>query len=107
MAIRDSLFDPANEVFASAVSAFEIAQKHRLGKLPSAATLAVDFDSHMASQGFAVLAIEADAARLAGAIPNPHRDPFDRMLIAQALLNNMVLVSNEQIFDSFGVSRLW
>ncbi|MBU2379458.1 MAG: type II toxin-antitoxin system VapC family toxin [Alphaproteobacteria bacterium] len=99
--------DPANEVFVSPVSAYEIAQKHRLGKLDSAARLARSFDEDMEAEGFLGLALSSAHARLAGAMPHPHRDPFDRMLIAQALLNNMSLVSNEQLFDDFGVTRIW
>jgi PIN domain nuclease of toxin-antitoxin system len=103
MAIRD----PVSEVFVSAVSAFEIAQKHRLGKLPSAARLAKDFDADMHAEGFGRLSISTGEARLAGAMPHLHRDPFDRLLIAQALLNGLTLVSNERLFDDFGVARLW
>ena len=43
----------------------------------------------------------------AGSLPGPHRDPFDRMLVAQALVENLALVSNERAFDQFGVQRLW
>jgi len=99
--------NPDNEVFVSAVSAFEIAQKHRLGKLPSAARMAKFFDEEVAAERFLTLAISTADARLAGAMPYTHHDPFDRMLIAQALLNDMTLVSREQLFDDFGVERLW
>ena len=99
--------DPANEVFVSPVSAFEIAQKHRLGKLPSAMRLATDFDANIAEEDFERLFISTADARLAGAMAHAHRDPFDRLLIAQALLGQMILVSNERLFDDFGVKRLW
>jgi len=99
--------DPDSEIFVSAVSALEIAQKHRLGKLPSAARLARFFDEDMLAEQFDLLPISTAHARLAGAMPHTHRDPFDRMLIAQALLNDMTLVSNERLFDDFGVARLW
>ncbi|WP_396594428.1 type II toxin-antitoxin system VapC family toxin [Brevundimonas sp. R86498] len=99
--------NPDNTVFVSPVSAFEIAQKHRLGKLPSAARLANDFDSDMEAEDFVLLSLTTAEARLAGAMVHTHRDPFDRMLIARALLNQMTLVSNERLFDDFGVSRLW
>lgn len=105
--VRDEIYNAENDIFASAVSAFEIAQKHRLGKLPSAVRLARDFGGHMAVEGFQTLPIGVDAARLAGSMPHPHRDPFDRLLVAQALTNGLTLVSNEGLFDSFGVSRLW
>ena len=69
--------------------------------------IAADVAGAIAQQGFAELPITvADAAR-AGALPGPHRDPFDRMLIAQALAHNLVFVSNESRFDGYGVRRLW
>jgi len=57
--------------------------------------------------GFKLLAIEFRHGEAAGALPCLHRDPFDRMLIAQAMLENLTLVSNERLFDSYGVRRLW
>ena len=94
-------------MLVSAASAWEIAIKHRLGKLPGAEALALDVAGEIAHQGFQELAIiVADAAR-AGALPGHHRDPFDRMLIAQAQARNLVLISNEPLFDRYGVRRLW
>ena len=104
---EDCISDAANEVWVSAVSAFEIAQKFRLGKMPSAERLARRFDAEVSNEGFSSLSISASEARMAGILPGNHRDPFDRMLIAQAMLNDLTLVSNERLFDSFGVSRLW
>ena len=104
---RHAISDEANEKLISAAAAWEIATKYRLGKLPSAEAVAIDVAGAIASQGFDELPITvADAAR-AGALPGPHRDPFDRMLIAQALLGNLILVSNESLFDRYGVRRLW
>jgi PIN domain nuclease of toxin-antitoxin system len=59
------------------------------------------------SQGFDELPINLEHGQLAGSLPGPHRDPFDRMLAAQALLAGLVLVSNETVFDRYGVRRLW
>ena len=96
-----------NDVLVSAASAWEIATKFRLGKLPSAEALALDLPGALASQDFAELSITvADAVR-AGALPGPHRDPFDRILIAQAQARDLYLVSNETLFDAYGVRRLW
>ena len=96
-----------NEVLVSAATAWEIATKHRLGRLPGVELVALDIAGTIASQNFKQLPITvADAAR-AGALPGHHRDPFDRMLIAQALSSNLVLVSNEPLFDQYGVRRLW
>jgi PIN domain nuclease of toxin-antitoxin system len=106
-AATEAIEDAANDIFVSAVSAFEIAQKHRLGKLPSAERLAFQFEAEVQAEGFLALPIGVAEARLAGNMSHPHRDPFDRLLIAQALLNDLVLASNEDVFDAFGVSRLW
>jgi PIN domain nuclease of toxin-antitoxin system len=104
---RDAISDEGNDVFVSAASAWEIATKHRIGKLPQAATLATDISGAMAKQGFQELAITLRHAQIAGALPGPHRDPFDRMLIAQALHEQMTLVSQENIFGRYGVQILW
>lgn len=106
-AARRAIADDDNDVLISAASAWEITTKHRLGKLPGADLIAADIAGGIANQGFDALAITvADAAR-AGALPGPHRDPFDRMLIAQALTHDLVFVSNETRFDQYGVRRLW
>ena len=99
--------DDANGVFVSAASAWEIATKHRLGKLPGGSAIAADLVGAIESQGFVGLPITLRDGQAAGALPGPHRDPFDRMLIAQAMLDDLVLVSNEQAFDAYGVRRLW
>ncbi len=105
--VRHAIGDHANDVFVSAVSAWEIVTKHRKGKLPEADVLAGDVAGSIANEGFDELPITvADAAR-AGGLPGPHGDPFDRMLIAQAQARNLVLVSNESTFDRYGVHRLW
>jgi PIN domain nuclease of toxin-antitoxin system len=97
----------ANEVFVSAASAWEITTKHRLGKLPSAGELVADFARVVEQLGFQPLPISIDHAQRAGNLPGDHRDPFDRMLIAQAQSENLALVSNEQIFDHYGIKRIW
>lgn len=106
-AARASISDPDNEVMISAASAWEISTKHRIGKLPAAAVLAADVAGAIASQGFAELPITVREAERAGRLPGPHRDPFDRMLIAQALSLELTLVSNEALFDRYAVRRLW
>jgi PIN domain nuclease of toxin-antitoxin system len=104
---RAAIADEANEVFVSAASAWEITTKHRLGKLPGVAAIVGDLGGAIASQGFKALPIEVRHGQIAGALPGPHRDPFDRMLMAQAMLENLVLVSNEQPFDAYAIGRLW
>ena len=104
---QTAIADPGNSVLVSAVSAFEVTTKHRLGKLPEAEILARDFDGERRQEGFEALDITIDHAALAGRLQGEHRDPFDRLLIAQALAEGLVLVSNEAVFDGFGVRRLW
>ena len=107
LAARDAIGDETNPVLVSAASAWEIAAKVRLGKLPGAVEVAERISEVLAMQGFTALAISVDHARRAGLLPGPQRDPFDRMLIAQAQAENLILVSNETLFDRYGVRRLW
>lgn len=104
---RDAIADEANEIIVSAASAMEIATKFRIGKLPGAAVLAQDFEAIIAEQGFGELPISVHHAKLAGEMNIAHKDPFDRLLIAQAQAEDMVLVSNEELFDGFAIKRLW
>ena len=106
-AARSAIEDYDNPVYVSAASAWEDATKHRLGKLSEIGRLANDFASVVAQQGFVALDITVDQGQRAGALPGKHKDPFDRMLIAQSQAQNLVLVSNEIVFDYYGVSRLW
>ena len=106
-AVKRAIERDYNDVLISAASAWEIATKHRIGKLPIAEAIVGDIVSAIDREGFEELSITVlDAAR-AGALPRPIRDPFDRMLIAQALSHNLILISNESLFDTYGVRRLW
>lgn len=104
---REAIADEVNEIAVSAASAMEITTKFRIGKLPGAALLAQSFEEIIAEQGFGELPISVHHARLAGEMNIAHKDPFDRLLIAQAQVEDMVLVSNEAMFDGFAVKRLW
>jgi PIN domain nuclease of toxin-antitoxin system len=104
---KAAVVDPDNEIFVSAASAWEITTKYRIGKLPQAAALAMDVSGVLAAQGFFELPISMQHGQMAGSLLGPHRDPFDRMLIAQARLADLVLVSNEVVFDRYGIRRLW
>jgi PIN domain nuclease of toxin-antitoxin system len=104
---RSAIAAEVNAVYVSAASAWEIATKFRIGKLPGAAAIIADIDGVVVAQGLAPLPIAIRHALAAGSLPGPHRDPFDRMLIAQAMSEDMVLVSNETVFDAYGVRRLW
>jgi len=97
----------AKPIFVSAVSAYEIALKHRLGRLDFARAHAEDFGTELERDAFLNLDLTIEHARVAGMLPLHHRDPFDRMLIAQAQVERMILISNEKRFDAFDVERLW
>ncbi len=99
--------DEESAVFVSAASAWEVSTKHRLGKLPRAGPLATDFAGVVAAQGFLELPIGIEDGQHAGQLPGGHRDPFDRMLIAQAKRHDLALISNEMVFDDYGVIRIW
>jgi PIN domain nuclease of toxin-antitoxin system len=94
-------------VVVSAASAWEIATEVRLGRLPTASDLVSDFGGQMEREGFRLLGIAADHGVRGGLLPGPHKDPFDRMLIAQAQAENLPIVSNEKAFDAYGVRRIW
>ncbi len=104
---RATIADEANEIFVSAASAWEVTMKHRIGKLPGAGPLAVDFAREVRLQGFTGLPITLEHGQVAGSLAGDHRDPFDRMLIAQAREEKMALVSNELVFAAFGVTCVW
>jgi PIN domain nuclease of toxin-antitoxin system len=105
-ASRSAIGDEENIVFVSAASAWEISTKHRLGKLDAGALIG-EIASVLAEQDLQTLDITVDHAERAGLLPGEHRDPFDRMLIAQAQAENLTLVSNETAFDGYGITRLW
>jgi PIN domain nuclease of toxin-antitoxin system len=106
-AARKVIAETKNTLIVSAASAWEIAIKVRLGKLPTAIDLAADFSGLVEREGFELLAISAEHVIRAGLLPGPRKDPFDRMLIAQAQAENIPIVSNEVSFESHGVRRLW
>lgn len=103
---KRALADEASEVFVSAASAWEIATKARIGKLdwPAAAGTV---NAYVVGQGFRALPISLEHAERAGHLQIAHRDPFDRVLIAQAQIEDRWLVSNKDMFDSVGVRRCW
>jgi PIN domain nuclease of toxin-antitoxin system len=104
---REAIGEDSDSVFVSAASIWEISTKYRSGRLPGVSSIASDLAAAIASQGFVGMPITIAHAQAAGALPGPHRDPFDRMLIAQAMLDDLVLISIERAFDAYGVRRLW
>ncbi|MDE0241907.1 MAG: type II toxin-antitoxin system VapC family toxin [bacterium] len=105
-AARRIIEDDTNTILVSAASAWEIATKFRLGKLPRAGAVALDVNGCLAGQGFSALSITVDDAERAGRLTGPHRDPFDRMIAAQALARDIPIVSVDRSFDAWGVRRM-
>ena len=106
-AARRAIADEDNDVLFSAASAWEITTKHRIGKLPEAESLAQNIVGAVANEGFEELSVTVGDAARAGSLAGPLRDPFDRMLIAQALSRNLIVISIESIFDEYNVQRIW
>ena len=104
---RAKIGQSANVVFVSAVSALEIAIKVRLGKLPEANDLVDQFEEGLAQQGFKPLPVSMTHALKAGLLEGDHRDPFDRLLAAQAMIDDLTIITNDRALTAFGASALW
>ena len=104
---REAFADPGNEAFLSAVSAWEIAVKHRLGRLPLPVP-PVDFvPAQRDAHGIEPLAVDEEAALHVGKLPDLHRDPFDRMLVAQAIVGGLVLLTPDDHLRQYPARTLW
>ena len=102
-----AIADPGNEVLVSAASAWEIAAKHRLGKLDGVPSVVERFAELVAADGFRPLAIDQRHALRAGSWQAQHRDPFDRMLAAQSEIERVPLVTRDPAFTQFGTQTFW
>ena len=103
----DALADPANAIFVSAASAWEFATRLRIGKWQSVADIVANLPRYLEESDFIELPIRADHARMAGIMDNPHRDPFDRMIVAQARIEDMIVVSGDPALATFPVRIMW
>ena len=106
-AARELIGNEANVILVSAASAWEIATKHRLGKLSVAEEVISRFNELVEADGFEHLPITYLHALKAGAYANDHRDPFDRMLAAQSALESAPLISRDPAFEAFGTKVIW
>lgn len=105
---RRVLADPTTTVYASAASAWEIATKHRIGKLPQADALLVGYTGYLQQMPVLELPVRSPHALVAGSLGWAHRDPFDRMLAAQCLVDSLTLLSRDVVFDEVrGLRRSW
>jgi PIN domain nuclease of toxin-antitoxin system len=105
--VRTLVADPSTVALVSAASAWEIATKVRIGRLPGLELLAGDVAGAVASQGFEELPIRLLHAQRAGLLVGAHRDPFDRMLAAQSEIEGVPLASSDDALDAFGIARIW
>ena len=101
------LEDAANEVLVSAVSAMEIATKNRIGRLEYQTSLATHFSQRISEFGFTMLSISGAHAQHAGGLKGKHKDPWDRLLAAQAQLENIPLLSVDKRIADWNVELVW
>jgi PIN domain nuclease of toxin-antitoxin system len=99
--------DPANEVFLSAVSTWEIATKHRAGRLPLPEPPDRLIPTERDLRGVVALAFDEDSALQVLRLPALHRDPFDRMLISQAIAGSMAIVTPDPLVSQYPVRVIW
>ena len=100
--------NPANELFVSAATPFEIATKHRIGKLPDAGPVVAAYSDLVRTLGAKELPMTSHHALVAGQLPWEHRDPFDRILAAQSIIESIPLVTSDKVFGTIGgVRTLW
>ena len=104
---HEVIADEGNVILVSAASAWEIATKVRLGKLPGAEKLERDYLDVMEDAGYTQLGIDAESALRAGRLTASHRDPFDRMIAAQALGLDIPILSPDSLLDALGARRIW
>ena len=98
---------PENIILVSSACGWEIATKYRLGKLPHAGEAANNLPDLLRKSRMVELPITMEHALAAGALPSPHRDPFDRMIIAQSQIEGIAIVSSDQIFKQYPVEVVW
>jgi len=106
-AVRELLVDPATPVLVSAASVWELSLKHHQGKLPELTGAIADLPGLLQADGFEELPISLAHGQRAGAYGQPHRDPFDRILAAQAELDRLVLLTADPQLSAFPCQTLW
>src|SRR5690242_8654518 len=104
---KAAISDPANERWLSPISLLEIALKNRLGKLPLPAAFDVLYPATLLADDIHLLPLAPEHIAPLTTLPLHHRDPFDRLLAATALVEQLTLVSADPIFDAYRISRLW
>jgi PIN domain nuclease of toxin-antitoxin system len=97
----------SNDIYVSVASSWEMAIKVGLGKWPEARSLIENFESELATETFQMLPILVPHVRLAGFLTSPHKDPFDRLLVAQAIEEGLILVTSDAKLTGMGAPVLW
>lgn len=105
--VRGTIADAEVDILVSAATGWEIATKSRIGKLPEAGDAAIRLPALLRQAHIGVLPIDLDHALAAGALPGPHKDPFDRMIIAQALALSLPVATNDKVFGAYGAEVFW
>ena len=107
VAARDIIGNPSNTILVSVVSAFEMATKHRLGKWPDVGVFVAEFEPALAAEGFSVVDVTADHAVLAGRLAGEPRDPFDRLIAAQAIVEGVPILTADPALAALGAQAAW
>ncbi len=104
---RKAMESDTNRIVVSSVNVYEIANKHRLGRLPALGEILSDLDNAIDYAGFARLSLSTRHTLRAGLLLGDHRDPFDRMIAAQGLVEQMTVVTRDRAIAAFGCEVLW
>lgn len=104
---RELIYDTENIKYVSAATAWELAIKAGLGKIKLGQAVSDFFATYTADNGFEVLPILIDHLYLTETLPTCHKDPFDRLLVAQAKVEGLQLISADSVFDGYGIKRHW
>jgi PIN domain nuclease of toxin-antitoxin system len=99
--------DPANEIVISPASYWEVAIKVSIGKYPLAVPFEQFFTEGVEGNDFSILPVEIRHAAVLASLPMHHKDPFDRMIIAQAMVERIPIVSIDAALDAYGIIRIW
>jgi PIN domain nuclease of toxin-antitoxin system len=94
-------------VWVSAASAWELSTKHRTGKFPDGGHILVEWEERIAEDGFRQLTVSFNHALRAGSLPGPHRDPFDRMIAAQSLIETLPVATPDSEIGALGADTIW
>ena len=104
---RRVIENPEYDILASIASLWEVAIKHSLGKLQLAEPFEELFPRHLSLNSIVLLTIRQDHVARVSSLPFHHRDPFDRLLVAQALVEEIPILSGDDALDAYGVERIW